>query len=244
MIQTDNALIVVDYQNSFVPENEWWTWELWVEWGWLLSARINELMRETKQKWGLIIATRDWHPEWHISFASNYQWKDPFNTVDWEEAMNNIPQELQLEDTAGFNKTDLQSELWATGKQVLWPNHCVKNTPWADFHKDLNTSLIDRYIIKWYAPTTEMYSWFFGKEQREDKKNIRLTDILKEAWVKTVTLVWLATDFCVQSTAVDAVKNWFKAIIDSSAVRWVAVTPENTIKFLETLREKEGVEYV
>lgn len=241
MTHTDNALIVVDYQNSFIPEAEWGTWELWVEWGWLLAPRINELMRETRSAWWLIIATRDWHPQWHMSFASNYKWKNAFETVDWDQVVNNIPEKLHLQDTADFTLEDLQVEFWAKWSQVLWPDHCVKDTPWAEYHKDLDISLIERHIIKWYDPTTEMYSWFFGLEDTPEWKT--LTEILHEAWVKTVRLVGLATDYCVQSTAVDAVKNGFGAIIHSSAIRWVSVAPSDTIEYLEALREKEGVDF-
>jgi len=223
-MQSKEALVVVDYQNGFIPIDEWWTWELAVVWGWLLAPQINQLMKETKAEWGLIIGTRDWHPKWHISFASNYRWKEAFSPVTWDEAMNWIPKKLQLEDTAEFSMEDITRETWAAWDQMLWPDHCIAETPSAEYHKDLNTSLIDRHIIKWYDPTMEMYSWFFGKEDTPEWK--LLTDILREFWVETVRLVWLATDYCVESSAVDAVRNWFKAIIDSSAVRWVAVKPD------------------
>lgn len=213
MQKTDNALIVVDYQKGFIPLAEGWTAELPVEGGWLLAPRINELMKETKSQWGLIIGTRDWHPRNHMSFASQYPEKNIFETLDdW---------------------------------QMLWPDHCIENTPWAEYHDDLDISLIDRHVIKWYDPATEMYSWFAGKEQQEDEQIVQLTGLLKQAWVKTIKLVGLATDYCVQSTAVDAVKNWFKAMIDSSAIAWVAIqSPEDTVKYLEELRKEEWVEYV
>lgn len=241
MTHTDNALIVVDYQNSFIPKVEWGTWELWVEEGWTLATRINELMKETKSKWWLIIATRDVHPEWHMSFASNYKWKNPFEMVDWDEVVNALPKKLELEDTAKFTLADLQVEFWAKWSQMLWPDHCVENTPWAQYHKDLDTSLINHHIIKWYDPTTEMYSGFFGREDTVEWKT--LTEILQEAGVKTVRLVGLATDYCVQSTAVDSVKNWFISIIHKALIAWVAVKPEDTVAYLEALREKEGVDF-
>jgi len=220
MQQTNHALIVVDYQDGFIPKVEWWTWELWVERGWFLAPRINELMKETKTAWGLIIGTRDWHPQWHMSFASNYKNREIFEEIWWEDAVNWIPSKLELSQKAEFNLDDLSAEFWATWKQRLWPDHCVQNTQSAEYFSELDTSLIDRHI--WTS----------------------LTEILKQAWVETVKLIWLATDYCVESTAVDAVKNWFKAIIDSSAIRWVAVKPEDTIKYLEALREREWVEFV
>ena len=55
----------------------------------------------------------------------------------------------------------------------------------------------------------------------------------------------LATDFCVRATAVDSVKNGFRTIIDSSAIAGVMVkSPEETIAYLEKLREENWVEYV
>lgn len=240
-MQTDNALIVVDYQNGFIPVNEWGTWELWVEGGWLLSPKINELMRDTKRKWGLVIATRDWHPQGHMSFASNYEWKNPFEAVTYDEAMNGFPQKLTIKESADFTDEDLVRETWAAWDQMLWPDHCVAGTESAQYFKDLDTSLIDRHIIKGYDPTMEMYSWFFGKEDNE--KWEKLIEILRKLWVESVRVVWLATDYCIRSTAADAVKNGFKTVIDSSAIRWVAVPPEDTIKYLETLREREGVDF-
>ena len=243
MKQTDQALIVVDYQNGFIPESENGTGELWVEGGWLLAPRINELMNETKTKWWLIIATRDWHPRWHMSFASNYEGKNPFETVTYEEAVNGIPANITLKDTAEFSHQDLEIEMWAVGSQMLWPDHCIAGTPSAEYHKDLDTSLVDHHIIKWYRAETEMYSGFQGKEDIEPGKI--MSDILREAGVRTVKVVWLATDYCVQSTAVDAVKNWFKAIIDRSAIAGVAITsPEDTVRYLEELREKQNVDFV
>lgn len=242
-MKTDNALIVVDYQNGFIPKVEWGTGELGVEGGWLLAPRINGLMRETKTKWWLIIATRDWHPKWHMSFASNYEGKNPFDTVSWDEAINSIPNKITLSKNAEFTNKQLQVEMSAVGSQMLWPAHCVAWTESAEYHKDLDTALVDHHIIKGYEAETEMYSWFMWKEDINPGKS--LSDILHEAGIQVVHIVWLATDYCVESTAVDAVKNWFKAIIDSSAIAGVSITsPEDTVRYLEELREKQNVDFV
>ncbi len=247
--QDKEALLIVDYQNGFIPENEGGTGELGVEGGWLLAPRINELIFETRRNWGLIIATRDTHPPWHMSFVSNYLWKKPFDTIDWDEVVNHIPNELQLSKKAGFTKVDLASELGATlHPQVLWPDHCIAETPSAQYHKNLDTTLIDHHIIKGYDAKTEMYSGFYGREGtplKAKEKWKTLSEILIEAGITTVRLVWIATDYCVAATARDAVKNGFKAIIESSAIAGVYTkTPSETIAFLETLRERYAVEYV
>lgn len=62
------AVIVVDYQNDFGDKNG----SLYVSWGELLAPRINEIMKETKARWGIIITSQDWHPSDHISFASSF----------------------------------------------------------------------------------------------------------------------------------------------------------------------------
>ena len=75
-MKTRQWLIVVDYQNDFVnPE----TGSLYVPWAEKLSSEINDIMLETKQKGWIIIASRELHPQGHISFASKlamrvYEW--------------------------------------------------------------------------------------------------------------------------------------------------------------------------
>lgn len=240
-MKTDKQwLIVVDYQNGFIPKIEGGTGELWVEGGWLLAPVINELMKETKRAWGLVIATRDWHPEGHMSFASNYSNREVFDTVWWEDSMNSIPSKPELADKAEFSIEDLQIEFGAwTWAQVLWPDHCIAGTPWAEYFDWLDLSRIDRHVIKWYDPKTEMYSWFFGKEKRDDEKIVRLTDILKEAWVSLVRIVGLATDYCVNATALDALKNGFDVEVIKKAI--AGVSPEDSVKRLEELREKWAI---
>ena len=244
-MKTNEALIVVDYQNGFIPEHASGVNELPVECGELLTPIINQLMHETRTRWWLIIATRDWHPQGHMSFASNYEWKNPFETITYDEVVNAKANTPKLREEADFTLGDLQVELWSgEWAQVLWPDHCVAGTPWAEYFKWLDTSLVDHHIIKWDDPKTEMYSGFFWKEMRQDGKIIQLTDILRDAWVELVNIVWLATDYCVRATAVDALKNGFRAIIDSKAVAGVMVpTPEDTVKYLQKLREETWVEY-
>lgn len=206
------ALIVVDYQNGFIPEHASGVSELPVEWWELLAPRINELMREVKTAGWLIIATRDWHPQNHVSFASTHPWKQAF--VDSLE-----------------------------NGQELWPDHCKANTLGGEYFSELDTSLVDHHIIKWFREKEDAYSGFEGKEDTPEGK--KLTEILHDARVELVKVVGLATDFCVRATAVDSVKNGFRTLIDSSAIAWVMVkSPEDTIAYLEKLREETWVEYV
>ena len=210
-MNNNEALIVVDYQNGFIPEAFSWVNELWVEWGEAIAPRINELMRATKTAWGIIVATRDWHPQDHVSFASNHPGRNPLERLDsWQE---------------------------------LWPDHCIANTKWWAYFSELDISQVDYHIIKGYEKNIDAYSGFEGKEDTPEGK--KLVDILKDAGVEFVRVVGLATDFCVRATAVDAVKNSFQTIVDSSAIAGVMVqSPEGTVKYLQKLREEEWVDFV
>ncbi len=230
--QTDEGIIVVDYQNGFVPVAEWGTGELWVEGWWRLASRINELIKITKSRWGLVIGTRDMHPQWHMSFASNYDGKDPFDII-W---VNDIAG-LELSPAAEFDRHNLVKELWNTWEQILWPDHCIVDTPSSWYHESLERDLIDVHIEKWYVARKEAYSWFDGKEQRENPKVIvKLVDVLRNAWIETVKVVGLATDYCVNATVLDALKEWFNVQVFRDAI--AGVSPEKSIKKLEALREK------
>lgn len=151
--------------------------------------------------------------------------------------MNAKENTLKLNANAAFTLEDLQVEFWAgNGAQVLWPDHCIENTPGAQYFKELDTTQIDTHIIKGYDARTEMYSGFFGKQQRDDSQIIGLTEILRNAGVTLVKVVWLATDYCVNATASDALKNGFNVQVIRDAI--AGVSPEDSIKRLEELRSR------
>ena len=86
--------------------------------------------------YGLIVASQDWHPPGHGSFASSHPGKQPFE----------------------------MGEL--SGKpQVMWPDHCVQNTPDADFHPELNVAAIDHVQRKGENPDVDSYSAFFENDK-------------------------------------------------------------------------------
>lgn len=178
------------------------------------------------------------HPAGHMSFASNYLGKNPFDTLGWDEVVNGKEHTPKLQKKAGFTLGDLQAEFGAgNGKQVLWPDHCIENTPSANYHKELALSQIDHHIIKGYDAKTEMYSGFFGKEDHSDSQIVRLADILKHAGVTLVKVVGIATDYCVHATALDALKNGFNVEVITKAI--AGVDPSESIKRLEELREQD-----
>jgi nicotinamidase/pyrazinamidase len=92
------------------------------------------------------------------------------------------------------------------GPQVLWPDHCVQGSHGAAFHPDLDTDRADLIIRKGFDPAIDSYSAFFENDRRTPTG---LEGYLKTRGIATVTLVGLATDFCVNYSAVDAARLGF-----------------------------------
>lgn len=124
------ALIVVDIQNDFLPGGA-----LAVSQGDKIIPIVNRLMPKFK----LVIATQDWHPANHGSFASNHPGKKPGEIID----------------LFGLN-------------QILWPDHCVQNSFGASFSADLDTGSITRVFQKGTDPQVDSYSGFYDNGKKKD----------------------------------------------------------------------------
>ena len=159
------ALIIVDFQNDFTPPSG----ALAVPGGDEIAPRLNELARSGD--FDLVVATRDWHPSDHGSFAE---------------------------------------------QGGPWPVHCVADTPGAQLHPALDTSAIDVIVDKGTDPATEGYSGFEGTG---------LETLLRERGIDRVTVVGLATDYCVRATALDALREGFDVEIDRAGVRGIDAQP-------------------
>ncbi len=157
------TLILVDLQNDFVPGGTLAVAE---------GDRIILLCNALQEKFDLVVATQDWHPPDHASFAVNHPGKSPGDVID----------------LAGL-------------RQILWPVHCVQNTPGAAFVPGLKTDRIARVFKKGTDPLIDSYSGFFDNGHR---KATGLGEYLKRAGVTDVYVCGLATDYCVKFTALDA----------------------------------------
>ncbi|MFP4384654.1 MAG: bifunctional nicotinamidase/pyrazinamidase [Spirochaetia bacterium] len=124
----DIALIVVDVQNDFCEGGA-----LAVPGSNAIIPVINRLISE----FGTAVATRDWHPEGHISFASRHPGKEPQDTVNVDGL-----------------------------KQVLWPDHCVPGTEGAEFHPELDLRKINLILHKGNKKDLDSYSAFFENDQK------------------------------------------------------------------------------
>jgi nicotinamidase/pyrazinamidase len=105
--------------------------------------------------------------------------------------------------------------------------HCVQGTDGAELHPDLDTGPIDVVVDKGQDRGTDGYSGFDGT---------RLAELLRERGVEQVTLVGLATDYCVKNTALEALQEGFTVIVDSTAVRGVEVKPGDSERALAEMR--------
>ena len=96
------------------------------------------------------------------------------------------------------------------GPQVLWPDHCIQGSTGAQFHADLNTTRAAMIIRKGYNPAIDSYSAFF---ENDHTTPTGLEGYLRTRAITTLTMVGLATDFCVNYSAVDAAKLGFDVTV-------------------------------
>jgi nicotinamidase/pyrazinamidase len=123
------ALLLIDLQNDFLPGGP-----LAVAGGDAVVVVANRLMPSFE----LVVATQDWHPTDHRSFASQHLGR-------------NIGDVIELEGLT----------------QVLWPNHCVAETRGAEFAPTLNTAAIDHVVRKGTDRSIDSYSGFFDNARRK-----------------------------------------------------------------------------
>lgn len=123
------ALIIVDVQNDFVPGGA-----LAVPEGDQVAPVINELQKN----FDLVVATQDWHPRNHGSFAANHFGRKPGEVID----LNGLP-------------------------QILWPVHCVQDTKGAEFLTELDTSRVARVFQKGTDAGIDSYSGVFDNGHRK-----------------------------------------------------------------------------
>ena len=150
-------------------------------------------------KFDLVIFTLDWHPENHNSFASQHEGKKEFDVID----ING-------------------------NKQVLWPDHCIQDTPGAALHPDINLSLIDGsfyFFKKGINPEIDSYSGFYDNNRNSSE----LSDFLNEKGVEKVFLVGLAFEYCLAFTAIDAALLGFKTTVIKEGTRPIRLSSFNEV---------------
>jgi nicotinamidase/pyrazinamidase len=108
-----------------------------------------------------------------------------------------------------------------------WPPHCVQGTPGAELHPSVPREAVDHVVNAGYEPHLEGYSGF---------EETNLESILGEHGIDEVTVVGLATDYCVRHTAADALAKGFRVTIDRGGIRGIDVEPGDSERALEELQ--------
>ncbi|MEM1235545.1 MAG: bifunctional nicotinamidase/pyrazinamidase [Pseudomonadota bacterium] len=139
---------------------------------------------------------------------------DDFETViltqDWHPAGHSSFASSHA-DAAPYSVIDMPY-----GPQVLWPDHCIQGTEGAAFHADLNTDRADMVIRKGYNPAIDSYSALF---ENDHQTPTGLEGYLRTRGIDRLIMVGLATDFCVNFSAVDAAKAGFNVTVRMDLAR-------------------------
>ncbi len=203
MSKTMKVLLLVDIQNDFCPGGA-----LAVPDGDEVVGVANDLMRSGE--FDVVIATRDFHPNDHLSFAAN-QGKTPFE----EGHVGGI-------------------------KQTLWPAHCVQGTLGSEFHPDLEIDRIDTFVHKGTDREVDSYSGFFDNgHKRETTLRSALLSYAtfnRVSKLQDVELYvcGLATDYCVAATVRDALDLHIPTTLIVDGCRAINMAPDDEV---HTLRE-------
>jgi nicotinamidase/pyrazinamidase len=104
------------------------------------------------------------------------------------------------------------------GEQVLWPDHCIPGTRGAEFHAALDTTRAALIVRKGHDPAVDSYSALYENDHRT---STGLAGYLRERGWRRLFLVGLATDFCVQYSALDARREGFEAFLIEDGVRGI-----------------------
>lgn len=165
---------------------------------------IVPLVNELQKHFDLILGTQDWHPQDHGSHANNHPDAETGDVVD----LAGLP-------------------------QILWPAHCVQNTPGADFVPGLNRDRWNAVFQKGVVRHIDSYSGFFDNGKGHDTG---LAKYLSERGVTDVYLAGLATDYCVKFTALDALALGFRTHVIADACRAVNLKPGDEGKAIEAMQ--------
>ncbi|HUF13070.1 MAG TPA: nicotinamidase [Longimicrobiales bacterium] len=173
-----SALLLVDIQPDFLPGGA-----LAIDDGDAILEPINELL--ARDPFDLYVATQDWHPPDHVSFASRHPGRSAFEHI----------------------------ELYGH-PQTLWPDHCVQGTPGAALSAEIDWRPVSAIVRKGSESDADSYSGFRNNwNARGERPTTGLAGYLHERGIRHVLLCGLARDFCVKWSAEDAAAAGFQATV-------------------------------
>ena len=192
-----NVLLLIDIQNDFLPPDG----KLAVPDGDQVIAVANAAIESALH----VVATQDWHPPDHGSFASQH-------------AGVQLYQPFKLE---GLDQT-------------AWPDHCVQGTPGAEFAGALHTEKIDHVSRKGTDPMIDSYSGFFDNGHR---KATDLHAYLQSVGATELTVMGLATDYCVKFTVLDALGLGYPTRVVLDGCRGVNLNPGDVDRAIDEMKQ-------
>ena len=125
------------------------------------------------------------------------------------------------------------------GEQTLWPDHCVQGTEGAEFHPALDLTPSELVLRKGFRPGIDSYSAFFENDR---STRTGLAGYLGERGIRTLTLVGLATDYCVAYSALDAVRLGFDTTVHLEACRGIDLA--GSVARMNAMMREAGVTLV
>lgn len=178
------VLIAVDVQRDFLPGGPL---------GVPAGDAVVPVLRDVARRVDAVIATRDWHPPDHVSFAANHAGRSPGDVIDADGL-----------------------------QQILWPVHCVQETPGAGFADGLELPAEAIVVDKGIDPRVDSYSGFFDNGRRH---GTGLAERLAAMHPSEVLIGGLATDYCVLATVLDACELGHRVTVLTDACRAVDIRP-------------------
>ena len=173
------------------------------------AETIIEPINTVQEDFDTIILTQDWHPKEHRSFASYHD----------AEVYSNMEMDY--------------------GSQILWPDHCIKGSEGANFHKNLNTDKCDLILRKGCNPKIDSYSAFF---ENDKKTNTGLEGYLIKKEIEHIYLCGLAFDYCVFYSALDGKNLGFDVFVFQDLTR--AINLKNSEEIAKKTMIKKGIKLV
>ncbi len=195
------VLLLIDIQNDFLDGGA-----LAVPDGNAVIEVANHAIGEAEH----VVATQDWHPADHGSFASQHGLK-----VGQTFALDGLP-------------------------QIAWPDHCVQGTHGVEFAEQLRSDEIDHVIRKGTSKMVDSYSAFFDNGHRQ---STGLDDYLRSIGTSELTVMGLATDYCVKYTVLDALQLGYPTRVVLAGCRGVDLNEGDVETAIDQMRNA-GAEIV
>jgi nicotinamidase/pyrazinamidase len=170
------------------------------------ADEIIPIINKLIPKFPLVVSVQDWHPPDHCSFAATHLGKKVGDIVDVKGV-----------------------------KQILWPVHCVQDTPGAEIVSSLKKDKIASHFYKGTDKWVDSYSAFFDNVH---KKSTGLKEYLQSKSVKDIYLVGLATDYCVLYSALDAIDLGFNVYVVRDACRAINLKSKDEETAFATMTTK------